>query len=206
MGGVDWTVFHWINGSAGQHAWLDNVGKVAATQLAFVIAVTIAGGWLLAAGSHVWRERQLPRGLVLVVFTAGMSLALALVANQVIGIAWFRPRPSTSHHQAHLLLGPSPDPSFPSDHATAGFALSLGALKELPRVAVVLFVETLVMSVGRVYVGLHYPGDMVGGLVIAAGAAFVCYWVLHRGARAVDGMVALVNRSVDRLRLPVHLI
>ena len=205
MAGADWTLFHWLNGQAGQHAWLDQLGKTAATQLTLVIVVTLVGGWLLVAGGHFWRERQLPRGLLTVVFAAGISFALGLVANQVIGHVWFRARPYASHPRAHLLLSPSQDPSFPSDHATAGFALSLGAVTKVPRLAALLFMETVLMSAGRVYAGLHYPGDILGGLLVAAIAATAGVWVVGRAGSIVDRAVIFVNGYAQRWGWPVRL-
>lgn len=48
-----------------------------------------------------------------------------MLINQVIGEAWARPRPYDVANGIHLLTAPSGDPSFPSDHATAAFALRL---------------------------------------------------------------------------------
>ena len=205
MADLDWTLFHWLNGQAGQHAWLDQLAKTAATQLALVIVGTLAAGWLLAASGHMGRERRLPRGLLTVVFVTGMSLALAFGVNQVVGHFWFRPRPYTGHRSAHLLLGPSSDPSFASDHATAGFALALGSISELPRTATLLFFETVLMSVGRIYVGLHYPGDILGGLAIAAVTALAIWWVVRRGAAVVNRIVDVVNDFAGRRGWPARL-
>lgn len=202
MANLDWTVFHWVNGQAGQHGWLDELGKAASSQLELVVVATLIGGWLLMAGLHLRRERTLPRGLLTVALTAGIALAAGLVANQIIGNVWFRERPYAGHSSAHLIVGPSSDPSFASDHATAGFALSLGAIRGLPRVAALLFVETVLMSVGRVYVGLHYPGDILGGLGLAAGAALAASAVTGLARPAIDQAVALVNGYAEGRRWP----
>lgn len=198
MGRLDWTMFHWLNGHAGKYGWLDDVGKFAATRLAVVVVVTIVGGWLLAASSHMWRDRELPRALVTGVLVVGISLGLALLANNVIGYAWDRPRPFEGHSQAHLIVHGSTDHSFASDHATAGFAFSFGALAALPRLALVLFVESVLMSLGRVYVGLHYPGDILGGVVLGAGAAFVVSFAIARAAVLFDRLFAAVNEQAVR--------
>lgn len=205
MADLDWTVFHWVNGQAGQHGWLDQLGKAASNDLQFVVVGTLIGGWLLMAGLHLRRARTLPRGLLTVALTAGIALAAGLVANQLIGHVWFRERPYADHSSAHLIVGPSSDPSFASDHATAGFALSLGAIRGLPRVAALLFVETVLMSAGRVYVGLHYPGDILGGLGLAAGAALAGSAVTGLASPVLDRAVALVNGYAQGRRWPFRL-
>jgi membrane-associated phospholipid phosphatase len=193
-------MFHWINGQAGQHAWLDDVGKFAATRLAVVVVATLVGGWLLAASSHVWRDRELPRVLVTGVLVVGISLGLALLANNAIGHAWDRPRPFERHPNAHLIVHGSADHSFASDHATAGFALSFGALAMFPRLAAILIVESVLMSLGRVYVGLHYPGDVLGGLALGAGMSFAVSFGFARATPLFDRIFAVVNAQAGRLR------
>jgi undecaprenyl-diphosphatase len=54
---------------------------------------------------------------------------LALGVAQVIASLWDRPRPYEVHSaDAHRLPAPSPDPSFPSDHATATYAIAVAVL------------------------------------------------------------------------------
>jgi len=205
VGRLDWTVFHWINGPAGNHGSLDRIAKFGAERLSVVVVATLVAAWLIVAGVHLWRDRELPRGLLTVVLVAGLSLVLAYAANQVIGHFWFRPRPYDRHAGAHLIAAPSPDPSFASDHATAGFALAFGAAAGLPVGAALVFVETVVMSVARVYVGLHYPGDMLGGMGVALGAAFVSWSVVRLAAGVIDRAVELVNGYAGRRGWPVRL-
>jgi undecaprenyl-diphosphatase len=162
------------------------------------------GGWLLAASSHVWRDRELPRALLTGVLVVGVSLGLALLANNVIGQAWDRPRPFERHPSAHLIVHGSADHSFASDHATAGFALSFGALAMFPRLAAVLIVESVLMSLGRVYVGLHYPGDVLGGLALGGGSALVVSFTIGRAAALFDRLFAAVNGFIDRRGWPVR--
>jgi len=193
MGNLDWTAFHWVNRLVGQHAWLDSVGKWLATALALVIVLTLAGGWLFLAGRQLSRKRELSRELLVVVLVVATAVVLGLVGDQLIGHVWFRPRPYVAHDGVRLLTSPSSDPSFPSDHVTAGFAISLGAASRLPRLAVVLLTETFLMGVGRVYVGLHYPGDILGSLAVGATAALLAWWLVRRADHFITKGVSLLN-------------
>lgn len=205
MAGIDWTIFRWLNGQAGDHAWLDDLGKFAATRMEFIVVGTLIVCWLLAVGVGLWRERRIPRRLVTVVLVAGLALGLGLLADQIIGHAWARDRPYDAHSNVHLLEPPSSDPSFPSDHATAGFALTLGAAAALPLAAALLLAETLLMSLGRVYVGLHYPGDVLGSLGVAAVATLVASWAVGRAAGVIDWVLAVANGYLDRWNWPVRI-
>jgi undecaprenyl-diphosphatase len=205
MADADWAVFRWLNGQAGDHPWLDRLGEVAATDLALVIVVTIMAGWLVAATWHLWRQRQLPRSLLMVVLVAGASLAVGLGVNQVISKIWFRPRPYDSHRGVHLLVSRSGDPSFPSDHATAGFVLSLSAIRALPRTGALVLVETVLLSVGRVFVGLHYPGDILGSLAVAAVVVPVMACLANLAAGPIDRATTFVNAHAQRRGWPLRL-
>ncbi len=89
-----------------------------------------------------------------------------------------RARPYVSHPaHAHLLISRSPDPSFPSDHATGAFALAFGIWLYDRTVGTVLLVLAGVLAFARVYVGTHYPGDVVGGALLGIGVALVLYLI-----------------------------
>lgn len=205
MGNVDWTVFRWINDRAGDYDWLDSLGKTASNNLALAIMITLMIGWLAAVSFRAWRERSIPRELLTVVITAGATLALGLAINQIIGHIWFRARPYDTHPGANLLVGPSADPSFPSDHATSGFALAFGSATRLPRTAAIVLIETVLMSLGRIFVGRHYPGDILASLGIAAVAALGIAWAVEQGRGLIDRIVSAINGIVEQLHLPVRL-
>jgi undecaprenyl-diphosphatase len=193
MRNVDWIIFHWLNRYAGDHSWLDRPAEFAATQLALVIVGTLVVGWLFIAFANVWGGRVLPRGLLTVALVIGGSVMIGLASNSLIAHVWYRQRPFAGHSGVHLLTSHSADPSFPSDHATAAFAISFGAAAKLPRLAAVLLSETLLLSLGRVFVGLHYPGDIAGSFAVAALASATTWWVLGRAGYVTGRVVGSFN-------------
>jgi undecaprenyl-diphosphatase len=89
-------------------------------------------------------------------------------------------------HQVHQLIAHDPGVSMPSDHATAAFALAFGIGAFLSwRWGVVLAVVAAAIGLGRVWVGVHYPGDVAVAAVIAALAVLA---------------VRVGNRQLDRRR------
>ena len=106
--------------------------------------------------------------------SAGLSFLLGLVINQAILLFVHRIRPYDAG-VTHLLIAPSADWSFPSDHATASFAIVAAfALQRLPRRALGLLLLALLVCWSRIYVGTHYLTDVLGGALTGAlGAAFV---------------------------------
>ncbi len=181
---MDYQVEQWINGPAGHTPGLDQLmsGVAVAGEWVFVAVVVLwfAHGW--------WRRSAVDRqGALAALIGAG----IALVINAVIAAFWDRPRPFVAHPATvHLLLKHSTDASFPSDHASAGFAIAavLFAFHRRWGTAALLFAALLCYA--RVYVGDHYPGDVIAGLVIGCVVAAV---LLTAGRR----LLALVRELVD---------
>jgi undecaprenyl-diphosphatase len=187
---LDLSTYEQLNGYAARHDWLEDLLRFFALD-GQVVFVALLAALFLARGKY--RSRNGRHGVV----AAGLSAALALVVAQVIAHAWDRPRPYVAHpHDSHLLIGASPDPSFPSDHATAAFAIAVAIGLRHRTAGLVTLALALLVSVGRVAVGTHYPSDVVGGAILGTLAALV-FWIppirgrLHRLA---DWMGRLYER------------
>ena len=100
--------------------------------------------------------------------TATLVMLIGLGVNQLLGAIYFHPRPFMIG-LGHQYLPHLPDNSFPSDHATflwsLGFALLI--LGHLRRWGVVLVLAGLAIAWARVYVGVHFPFDMLGSLIVS---------------------------------------
>jgi undecaprenyl-diphosphatase len=83
-----------------------------------------------------------------------------------------RPRPSLREATASLV--PEPDRfSFPSGHACAAMAVCLAYAMAFPTFALPLVLLAMLVGASRVFLGVHYPGDVVIGQIIAIVTAFV---------------------------------
>jgi hypothetical protein len=93
---------------------------------------------------------------------AWLSFLLGLAINQVILLLVHRIRPYDAGI-SHLLIALSADPSFPSDHATATFAIAAAFLLHgMRRVGFWFLAAALLVTVSRVYIGTHYVSDAWG--------------------------------------------
>jgi undecaprenyl-diphosphatase len=84
-----------------------------------------------------------------------------------------RPRPSMRYASPHTLVRAPTDPSFPSGHTTVAFACAAVLAYFKPRLAVPLFLLAAAIGFSRVYVGVHYPLDVVGGAALGLAIAAV---------------------------------
>jgi undecaprenyl-diphosphatase len=161
---MDYSLYKTINGLTGE-SLPDHVLKFLANDLPGILVVLVALTFLVP-----WARRRGDRRSGAVLATASAGLALAL--NQPVAHLIDRTRPYLAHPaHANLLISRSHDPSFPSDHATGAFALALGIWLYDRTIGTVLLVLAAVLSFSRVYVGTHYPGDVVAGALIGMAMA-----------------------------------
>jgi membrane-associated phospholipid phosphatase len=190
---MDYRVYHAVNRFVFHHAWLGRALADIEKWAVPVVAVATFALWLLArpGGSRKWK---------LASATALASAALGLLVNQLVAQFWHRARPFAAHRSAHVWGNRSHDPSFPSDHASAAFAIGFAVLL-FDRVAGALFLAAaVVIGVGRVLIGAHYPADVLAGVLVG----LACAVVVARLARpAIEFVVRIVERLTDPLLAPL---
>jgi membrane-associated phospholipid phosphatase len=108
--------------------------------------------------------------------------AAAAVSNMAIKPLGRRRRPDRlTAHVPPTRHTPMPlSRSFPSGHATAGFAFATGVGHVLPRVAIPFRMLAAAVAYSRVHTGVHYPGDVVAGALLGAALAQITNHALGR--------------------------
>ena len=173
MTSIDHELFLRINDFARATGWLHPVIYGWANYGIVVFAALMVLGW--------WRARRRADPAVMAAaLWAPVATVLAVTINQPIVALVAEPRPYASIPGILVLAHHSTDPSFPSDHAVmAGAAAALFAvdwlLGEIAAFAAVL------MAFARVYIGAHYPTDVVVGLGLGV-AVSVLGWLIARRA------------------------
>jgi undecaprenyl-diphosphatase len=172
---VNYQIFELLNSQAGRWPLIDHLMRWSALYLVFLV-FSIGGAVVVHA---LTRHRIRP------VVSLASTLALAFGLSVILGHASHEQRPFQDH-PVRQLIAHSPGVSMPSDHATAAFAIAFGVLVFLSRRAgLALTVLALLIGVARVWCGVHYPGDILAGAVIAALATLTAY-VVGSGPRAAD--------------------
>jgi undecaprenyl-diphosphatase len=197
---VDHALLHALNTLFVRHDALEDpwVAYVNAAELLFVGMLALA--FVLAGGHRLRATRRAAAA-------AGLSAAVALLIAQVVSRLVERPRPFVSDPSGlHVFGHHAADPGFPSDHATAAFAIGVALLLRNRAWGTVVLVLATVLAVGRVAMGIHFPSDVLGGALLGTVVALG----LHRARtrtlinRLSDDAGALLARASARLLSPLR--
>ena len=161
---VDETIFRAFSQWRGRSRVLDRLAVFGARQLVLVMAV----GALLV----FW-------------FAAPVSIRLALLGDVLLSlfIAWplavlfefifARRRPYLAQNKKPLEDFWTPTPSFPSTHATIAFAIATPVFLFYPILGLLFYFFALLVSLSRVYVGVHYVSDVMAGAILGTGVSWL---------------------------------
>ncbi|RDG32055.1 phosphatase PAP2 family protein [Streptomyces corynorhini] len=104
---------------------------------------------------------------------APLAAAVALLVNIPIRGFVERPRPFLDHKGLEVLVTGKTDYSFVSDHATMAMAIAVGVFVAHRRLGVGAIALALLEGFCRVYLGVHYPTDVIGGFALGTAVALL---------------------------------
>jgi undecaprenyl-diphosphatase len=116
-------------------------------------------GLAVALGGFTWRRPWLA-------LRVAVTILLAEMASGLLKAGIERDRPPLANPDPEPLVSVPATHSFPSGHATVGFACATVLALAVPRLATPLFALAVLIAVSRVYVGVHYPLDILAGAAL----------------------------------------
>lgn len=181
MEDLNHALFLWLNAPEHPNSLMLAFATFLAEYAIWAVPVLIGMGWL--------RGGERTRKVLLEATASGLA---GLLINQVIGLIWLHPRPFMMG-LGHSFIAHVADSSFPSDHLTLLWAVAFSFLMHRsPRMAgIALALLGLPVAWARIYLGVHFPLDMLGAALVAALSA----WLAFREVRLyLPPIYSLANR------------
>lgn len=102
-----------------------------------------------------------------------LSLVLGFMLNNIIIKNVFqRPRPYVTHPEIISLMGEVSEWSFPSGHTCSSFACATALAISFGKKGALAYILAVLIAFSRLYIGVHYPSDILGGMIVGAMSAF----------------------------------
>lgn len=159
---MDYKLFQLINQLAGTNDIVDYIMIFSAQALIMFLAFG-------AVSLAIFKAKQWGKELF---FDAAIGVCTALFVNWLIPLFYIRPRPFIDHAVKQLLPMDPASKSFPSDHTAVSFAIAMAVFQYNKFWGIIFFVFAAIVSIGRIYGGVHYPADIIAGAVIGIIASF----------------------------------
>ncbi|MBP2626979.1 MAG: phosphoesterase PA-phosphatase related protein [Firmicutes bacterium] len=170
-----------INNLSGHFIWFDKLIMYISEYGPVIFGLYLVALWFSGATKM---ELESNRKKALYAFTTAL---IGLGISQMIGFAWFRNRPYVNH-PVQLLLPANPDASFPSDHATGSFSIASSLVRSNVFGGKLMLGFGTLVALSRIYVGIHYPTDVIGGMLIG----IISSWLVECYKDVLDKPIAVI--------------
>ncbi|MDP4127069.1 MAG: phosphatase PAP2 family protein [Bacillota bacterium] len=170
MNAFDLNGFHVFNQWAGHMPIVDGLMSFVAQYALELYAVLFLIAWFTLPKPESDRRHAL--------IIMGLSGVLSLCLNVIIGHLWLRPRPFVflSKGTFTQLIPHAVDASFPSDHVAGSFGFAAGSWRKANLWVIRSFTSLAVLvAVARVYVGVHWPTDVIAGAFVGLFSAKIMW-------------------------------
>jgi len=161
---LDLYLFNLINGFGKRWAWLDFLVIFFAKYLSYALIV------VLFFAAYFYQSMEMFLLPILVGFFS------RFVLNEIVYLFYIRKRPSEVISAKTLIKKPK-YPSFPSGHASFFFGFSFTVMSYNIPLGIVLFIFSILISLARVFSGVHWPSDILAGLVAGLLSAFLFFLI-----------------------------
>jgi len=172
---IDLYLFNFVNQFAGKWAWLDYLGIFFAKYFEYAL-------WLCLLLFLIFNLKKYWRMVVLALISGGVS---RFIVGSLIRFLWFRQRPFVAENFIPLINQSPKEASFPSGHATFFFAFSIIVYFYNKKAGILFFIASFLIVISRVYVGIHWPSDILAGAVLGILMGYILNWLFRNHARKV---------------------
>ena len=168
---MDVKLFYFFNDLAGQSRIFDAVVVFLAEYFQYFLLFAF---FLLVYFSQYAKQEKLRIAGVVTVSVVVARLGI----TEIIRFFYHRPRPFLTHDVHQLVIENAW--SFPSGHAAFFFAMAMALYFYNKKWGIGFFFAAIVMNISRIIAGVHYPSDIIGGMIIGVLVAYAIFRVSHK--------------------------
>lgn len=114
----------------------------------------------------------------IMIISSMFAFVVAEVFGAIAGAIHSNNQPFAELSNVNQLIGHAIDNSFPSDHAIEFFSICITFLLFKKNLRYVWLAIAILVSISRVWVGVHYPADILVGAILGIIGAALCYWII----------------------------
>jgi undecaprenyl-diphosphatase len=172
---TDTSLYLAINGWAGRNAVLDSIISFLANDYFMIIAMCSCLVFLWFGTRHPEKRNSMQKTILITLIGIGITNGFVALCNA----HFFRIRPFNAlpAETVHLLFYKPTDSSFPSNFAAVLFAIAFSVMIRNRRWGSLFLVMALIGGFSRVFVGIHYPLDILGGMAFGAAGFGIGYTI-----------------------------
>lgn len=166
-------LFFKINGQLGKNKLLDKTMHFIANWLLFIL------GFIVLSWGNIFLDPIAFKLFVKLLLTA---IILSMIIGRLVGLFWKHPRPIIEFPSVKELFAPLENwRSFPSDHTTICFifVILVSLMGASLGFTIFLLVIASLVAISRIYVGVHYPRDIIGGVIAAIIFSLLAPWLVE---------------------------
>jgi undecaprenyl-diphosphatase len=177
---MDYLIFQKLNSFVGRWPLLDSLAVFSAEYLGYILVLIL----------FIYFLKDSKKYKPIFIKSILAAFFSRFVVAEIIRFFWERPRPFVENN-VNLLLEYSASPSFPSGHAAFFFGFSAMVYLYNKKAGILFLAASFLVSISRVYGGIHWPSDILAGAVVGIASAYLLNIVFSK-----DKLPSVVSKPI----------
>ncbi|CAH2714480.1 Undecaprenyl-diphosphatase BcrC [Neobacillus rhizosphaerae] len=188
---VNIDIFRSINDLGKEYNFLNPIAIFMADYMLYVLALGMLVYWFTRTNKNR-----------MMVLQGGLAFILAEVLGKIAGTLYYHHQPFAELPNVNKLIEHSIDNAFPSDHSILFFSICFSFWLVRRKEGWMWLIFACIVGISRIWVGVHYPGDVLAGALIGMGSALFTYWLVPKLSFIKTALVKY--EKVEQSLLPIR--
>ena len=177
----DQKLFLAVNSMVGTSSIIDSSARIIGSDYVVPVFLSLILIFLWYKETSILRKFKARLTVLNSIFTLLGACSIVFILNQFL----FRERPFNLL-EANLIFYAPTDSSFPSNSVAAVVGLSIPVFKTYRKIGCLMLSSSLCLAFCRIYVGIHFPGDVLGGIIVSVVSFFLATLLINSLPRQLN--------------------